>query len=402
MDDAYRKKVLLVHNSYQIPGGEDTVVENEKKMLESRGHTVILYKRNNEELGKMKRAQKLLFPLTVLFSLKTYREVKKLIKEEHVDIVHVHNTLCLISPSVYYAAFSCKIPVVQTVHNFRLICPGALLYRKDRKKEGHICEECLQKGMVCAIRHKCYRNSYIQTAVCVFSQKFHRIIGTYKRINAYICLSGFSKEKLTSLLSPDKIYIKPNYAPMPPADLDKKTDEKKDYYLYMGRLEIDKGIVILLEAFSQLKDKRLIIIGSGTYEAEMKNTIKEDNLTHIEYKGYCTGKAKEQLLKNANALIVPSQWYEGMPMSVIESYSYGVPVIASDIGTLSELVEEGVSGVKFQYNSSQALVESIHRFEAADINEIRENCRILFRRKYSETVNYNILMQIYDMTKRKQ
>ena len=127
--------VLIVHNYYQIPGGEDTVVANEKDMLESRGHKVILYTRNNLELKELGIKQKVLLPFTTVYNLRTYQEIRRIIKEKKVDIVHVHNTLNLISPSVYYAAFSMKVPVVQTVHNFRLLCPNAIFYRNH-----HICE----------------------------------------------------------------------------------------------------------------------------------------------------------------------------------------------------------------------------------------------------------------------
>ncbi|WP_336790603.1 glycosyltransferase [Paenibacillus sp. MMO-177] len=209
----HKPKILFVHNYYQIPGGEDTVVANEMNMLLDQGHEVILYSRNNSEIKSMSIFQKLLLPLTTIFSLKTYREVKKIIKQEKIEIVHVHNTLSLISPSVYYAAFSRKVNVVQTVHNFRLICPGALLYR-----EGEICEDCLSNGLKCAVTNSCYRNSKMQTLICVLMLKIHRLLGTYKRIN-YICLTEFNKRKLLQvnegnkqIINPEMVFVKPNFS----------------------------------------------------------------------------------------------------------------------------------------------------------------------------------------------
>ena len=163
-----KQKVLIVHNYYQIPGGEDTVVANEKKMLEDHGHEVVLYTRHNSELKTLSKLQKILLPISTVFNFQTYREVKKIIKEQKIEIVHVHNTLNLVSPSVYYAAFACHVPVVQTVHNFRLLCPGATFFR-----DGHVCEDCLSNGMVCAVKHKCYRGSTVQTLACVLSTWFH-------------------------------------------------------------------------------------------------------------------------------------------------------------------------------------------------------------------------------------
>nr|WP_106784354.1 glycosyltransferase [Lysinibacillus timonensis] len=207
-----KHKILIVHNYYQIPGGEDTVVANEKKMLELNGHEVVLYSRNNSELKRMGKFRKLLLPFTTVFSIKTYKEVKKVIRQQNIELVHVHNTLNLISPSVYYAAFSCKVPVIQTIHNFRLLCPSATFYR-----DGVICEECVCKGLKSAIKYSCYRGSKIQTLACVITLKIHRLLGTYRRLN-FICLTEFNKRKLLELnkgkkqiIDPDKVFVKPNF-----------------------------------------------------------------------------------------------------------------------------------------------------------------------------------------------
>lgn len=202
-----KEKVLIVHNYYQIPGGEDTVVANEKKLLEEYGHEVLLYSRNNSELRHFSKLQKLMLPITTVFNPKTYLEVKRVIRENNVDVVHVHNTLNLISPSVYYAALSCKVPVVQTIHNFRLLCPGATFYR-----DGHICEDCVSQGLGCAVKHSCYRGSKIQTLACVISTMIHRWTGIYGKLN-YICLTDFNREKLLQLkqIKSEQVFVKPNF-----------------------------------------------------------------------------------------------------------------------------------------------------------------------------------------------
>ncbi|MCP1450452.1 glycosyltransferase [Priestia megaterium] len=207
-----KKRVLIVHNYYQIPGGEDTVVNNEKKMLEEKGYEVWFYSRNNDELKSMSRLRKLFLPVTTIFSFKTYVEVKNIIKRNKIGVVHVHNTLNLVSPSVYYAAFTTKTPVVQTIHNFRLLCPGALLYRN-----GNVCVDCIDKGLKCAVVHKCYRESRLQTLACVITLKIHRFLGTYRKLN-YICLTEFNKKKLLEInkgkkqiIDPSKVFVKPNF-----------------------------------------------------------------------------------------------------------------------------------------------------------------------------------------------
>lgn len=207
VDDTKKQNILVVHNYYQIPGGEDTVVANEKKMLEEHGHKVILYSRNNSELNQMSKLRKLLLPVTTVFNPRTYKDIKRIIKKEKIEIVHAHNTLNLISPSVYYAARAMKVPMVQTVHNSRLLCPGATFYR-----DGHICEDCVEHGLKCALKHGCYRGSKIQTLACVISTWFHRMTGIYGK-NNYICLTEFNKSKLLELkqIKPEKVFVKPNF-----------------------------------------------------------------------------------------------------------------------------------------------------------------------------------------------
>lgn len=206
-----KQKVLLVHCYYQIHGGEDTVVANEKKLLEDNGHEVILYTRDNSEISRMSVLRKLLLPFLSIYNPRTSRDIKKIIKENRIDIVHVHNTLHLISPAVFYAAVKCGIPAVMTVHNFRLLCPGAMLYR-----DGHACEDCIGKGLRCAVRHGCYRGSRAQTLIQALSAAIHRSTGIYRKIS-FICLTPFNRDKLLLInqkrmtIDPARIYVKPNF-----------------------------------------------------------------------------------------------------------------------------------------------------------------------------------------------
>ena len=204
--------VLIVHNKYKQKGGEDVVVENETKLLKEMGYNVYTYIRSNEELNGMSFFQKICLPFTTIFSIKSYREVYKHIKENKIDILHVHNTLCVISPSVYYAGFKAKIPVFQTIHNFRLLFPSVLLLKDNR-----ICTECVDKGLNMALRYKCYRNSFIQTLMVVLMLKIHRMLGTYNRLN-YICLSEFNKIQIMKLnnikgisIDESQVFVKPNF-----------------------------------------------------------------------------------------------------------------------------------------------------------------------------------------------
>lgn len=395
MRDAKKKNILIVHNYYQIPGGEDTVVENEKKMLEKRGHKVVFYSRNNSELEQTSIFHKLSLPFTTVFNVRTYFDIKRIIKKYKIEIVHVHNTLTLISPAVYYAALSMNIPVVQTIHNFRLLCPGATLYR-----EGHICEECIDFNLKCAVKHNCYRNNKLQTLACVINTYFHRMTGIYRKIN-YICLTEFNKEKLLrlnkpskkKLVNPDKVYIKPNFTYQGVAH------KGNDYYLFIGRIEDIKGIKIVIDAFSKLPQYQLKIAGTGTKLEYYKKYAEK--LENVEFLGFIDSRESlNKAISKACALIVSSQWYETFGMVIIEAYSNHVPVISGDIGNIGILVEDGVTGYKFKYNSVENLINTIKKFENNLNSEtLSNNAFDKYENDFSEEKNYKMLLDIYNSLK---
>ena len=378
--------VLIVHNYYQIPGGEDTVVANEKKMLEENGHRVILYTRNNTELKQMSKLNKIFLPITTIFNLRTYRDIKKIIKAEDIDIVHVHNTLNLVSPAVYYAAISMRVPVIQTIHNFRLLCPGATFYR-----DGHVCEDCVKYGLKCAVKHSCYRGSKIQTLACVISTGFHRMTKVYGKIN-YICLTEFNKNKLLELkqISPEKVFVKPNFAENYKVFI--REDQRKPQFVFAGRLDKLKGIDLLFEAWKQMgiKAPRLIVCGTGPME-EWCQTFITNNKVNIELKGFVQNQEIRKIIANSKALILPTQWYEGFPMSIIEAFSVGTPVVVSNIGNTGSIVKEGVSGCKFDVNSPNDMVLAVNRCE-----NLCESTKREFQNYFTEVKNYDLLYRIYD------
>lgn len=372
-----KETVLIVHNYYKNPGGEDTVVENEKKLLEDHGHKVVLYTRNNAEIDRFSLVQKLLFPLRAIYSLRTAREIKKIVKREGIDVVHVHNTLSLISPSVYRAAKRCKVPVFQTVHNFRLLCPAATFYRN-----GAICEDCVKGGLHCALKHKCYRSSFVSTLVSAVTLKFNRMIGSYKI--DYICLTEFTKKKLSPLVGESRISVKPNFT----YDRGKK-EKKGEYYLFVGRLEEIKGVRLLIEAFSALP-LSLKIAGTGELFEELSKKVEGKG--NIELLGYQSKEQVTSLMKGAKALVMCSQWYETFGMVIIEAFSAGLPVVVGDVGNISSLVEEGVNGTKFVYNDVQSLREAVLRMEGSSMEE---GAYQTYLKLYTPERSYLQLMNIY-------
>ncbi len=378
---------MIVHNHYRIPGGEDTVAESEAKLLSEHGHEVVRYERSNDEAcGKLAMA------LESIFSIRTYREVRALIRREKIDIVHVHNTLHRISPSVYYAAAAEGVPVVQTMHNFRLLCPAGTFYR-----DGKVCEDCMKKGRFCALKHRCYRGSFLQTAVVALSNAIHLRTGIYRKLH-FICLTEFNREKLLMLnekklrVDPDKISVKPNFTPAYETAGNKAAGAP--YYVVLGRIERLKGSSLVAKAFARSK-KRLLFVGEGEQKEALAHYIERKGLKNIECVGQKDHDEAMRILSGARALIVASQWYETFGLSVIEAYSLGVPVIAVDFGNAGSLVRDGVTGVKYK-NSVSGLCEALERFEAMDRERLSRAAYEEYREEYSEEENYRQLKGIYD------
>ena len=388
-----KHKILLVHNFYQKPGGEDTVFYNEKKLLEQHGHEVVIYTRSNTEIKNI--FHKILLPFITIFNFKTYFDIKKIIKNQKIDIVHVHNTLCLISPSVFYAALSARVPVVQTLHNFRMQCPNGLFFR-----DNHICEDCATGKLVSALRHKCYRNSFFQTLAIVLMLKIHRLTGIYKKVN-FICLTEFNKNKLLLLnknkkiINENKIFIKPNFV-FDTSSLEKNNDKQsgnrnKDYYLFVGRLDYIKGIDIVLDAFTQMPDKIIHIVGSGK-EAYEDPYSKYPN---VKFLGQLSPSEVESEMSNAKALIFASRWYEGLPMAIIEAYKSSLPIISCNIGNASSLVIENTTGLHFKVADITSLIEAVNLFENIDTLSLSQNAEKEYKAKYTDVFAYTNMISMY-------
>lgn len=381
-----KHRVLMVHNYYQIAGGEDTVVANEKELLEDNGHEVFLYTRSNSELNSFSALKKMLLPFSTVFNVRTYREVKKLIKEKNIDVVHVHNTLNLVSPAVYYAARACRVPVVQTIHNFRLLCPNGVFYRN-----GHVCEDCTERGLMCAVKHSCYRGSRLQTLACVISTAIHRATRIYGKLN-YICLTEFNREKLLGLsqINPDRVFVKANFV-----DNDgtcTPSDQRKNQMVFAGRIDKLKGVDVLLRAWKRMGSDapKLIFCGTGPMD-EWCREYAEENGLNIDIRGFLPNAEVLKIVSESRAVILPTQWYEGFPMSIAEAFSVGTPVLCSDIGNAGSLITEGVTGHKFRPDSEEELAEAVMKLGDLHMSTMRE-----YQEKYTREKNYQMLLSVYN------
>lgn len=383
------KRILQVHNKYQQYGGEDAVVMLEYELLKKNGHVVEQLFFDNKNISSS-ISDKLKAGLSSIYNFSSSKIVEEKIIQFNPHLIHVHNFFPLLSPSVFYIANKNKIPIIITLHNYRLICANALLFR-----DGHICEECISKVFpLSGIRHKCYRQSSVQSAAVTMMSSVHKVIGTWKKmINTYIVLTEFGRDKFihSSLnLPPEKVVVKPNFV----VDFGFGNDKRENYYVFFGRLTEEKGIKILLESVKFFSFK-LKIIGDGPLRDFVeKNTMDYPN---IEFVGF---KDKEYIineLKNARGVIFPSIWYEGLPLSIIEALSTGTPIIISDLSPFKELITNGYNGFHFKTGNSQDLAQKIKHMDVniEKLSYLYFNARKTYLEKYTPEKNYFALMDIY-------
>ncbi|QCS49041.1 glycosyltransferase [Picosynechococcus sp. PCC 11901] len=384
-------RILIVHNRYRIRAGEDRVFEQESQLLRDADYDVRTWTVDNQDISEGSLWDKISLGLNTIWSRWAYHEALKIIQDFHPDIVHVHNFLPLLSPSIFYACRKAGVPVVQTIHNYRLGCPAATFFR-----EGAICELCLEKNLLQSLLYRCYRQSFIQTLTVAAMLQIHRWLGTWTRtVDAYIALTPFMRDKLIQMEIPaKKIYIKPNFID----DIPKIQHEAKfgEYYLFVGRLSPEKGIHILLEAYQKSNSSYpLVIIGSGELQATVEAAVKAN--PKIRYLGQQPKEQVKEYMQRAIALIFPSIWYEGFPLTILEAYSQSLPVVCSDIGSVSYAIEDGVTGFTYPAGNEEALKQVLASIEANPENWLGLKNKVLDSLDdiYFSKKNVHYLLRIY-------
>jgi glycosyltransferase involved in cell wall biosynthesis len=385
-------KILICHNFYQSRGGEAETVFRDKKLLEKKGHSVTLFDRDNKEINNYGLIQKIKLFFDIFFSFKTYREIKRIIEQQRPDIAHIHNVFPLISPSVYYALKKMKIPVLQTIHNYRFLCPNGLFLNN----KGKICERCKNGNFFHAIVGKCYRDSYLQTFGMAFTLCLHRKLKTFiNKIDIFVSPSNFLKKKLIEGRVPkEKIVVKPHFIECEKA---KPSYEFDNYVVYLGRLSREKGLFTLVKAFENIGNITLKIIGEGPTRKELERFVIQEGIKNVQFLGFIIGQEKFKILNKAMFMILPSECYENMPYAVLESFARGVPVIASKIGGLKELIEDGVTGFLFEPGNVEDLKQKIVKLlnDRELLLKIRYNVRKVVKEKYSEEIGYKNMIELY-------
>lgn len=384
-------KVLIIHNFYQQSGGEDKVVEQESAMLRSRGIETEHYYVHNDSIQSKGLANMAKLAVEAAWSFPEFKRIKELLLRVKPDVVHVHNFFPVISPSVYHACERLGVPVVQTLHNYRLICPAATFMRGNE-----VCEKCLHGTLLHSIRHGCYRGSQLQTIPVAAMIKFNELIGTWQhKVSRYIALTEFARDKFAESGIPlDRIAVKPNF--IHHQTVKAKYDPNDRYLLFVGRISAEKGVRNLLQAWSQLEDRgglRLVIIGDGPQKAELAAAYSQED---IQFLGKQDGDTVLDCMSRAMYVMVPSIWYEGFPMTIVESYSVGTPVLCSRIGALEEVVEDGVTGFHFQHDDLENIKTVIRRAVAYEnYAAMRQKVAENYAAHYTEEVNVKQLLAIY-------
>lgn len=342
--------ILQIHNYYAIRGGECAVVDAERSLLESRGHVVDQYMRSSQGIDGSPTHRKVYDYAAIAHNARVERELLCRLEQTPPDVAHVHNVFPLLSPSVYAALKKQGVPIVQTVHNFRFLCPNGTFFVR-----GQICERCQEKGFKEAVRLRCVRNSLptsIQYARAISRMWRNRTLT--EGVDRFIALNYFSKKKLVESGIPDqKIDICGNFT----TEVGSPSHSKEGYVLFLGRLSPEKGVQTLIEAARKLRVGRIKVAGLGPLEGQVRSAAEE--IQKLEFVGYVAGRQKVDLIQRACAMVVPSEWYENFPISVVESMSLGTPVIASDTGGLPEMFDDGESGILFEPGSSVSLARHI-------------------------------------------
>ncbi|MBD1847779.1 glycosyltransferase family 4 protein [Cyanobacteria bacterium FACHB-63] len=381
-------EILSVHTNYKIRGGEDESRESEERLLEKMGHRVDRYEESNYRMNQMNPISA---ATRTIWSIEAYQTMEQRLNDRAYNLVHVQNFFPVISPSIYYAARAKSVPVVQTLRNYRLLCPNALFFR-----HGRVCEDCLGKTVpLPGVIHSCYRQSRLASGVVATMITAHRALQTWNEmVDVYIALTEFARKKfIEGGLPQNKIVVKPNFVFPDPG----KAEEKEDFALFVGRLSVEKGVDTLIAAWQQVgQSMPLKIIGEGPLEDQVIEAAQ--NISSIQWLGRKPLPDVYELMGRARLLIFPSKWYETFGRVAVEAFAKGTPVIASNLGAIAEIVEHGRTGLHFSPGDSEDLARQVewalsHPLELAEMgNEARSE----FEAKYTAKQNYQRLMQIYE------
>lgn len=412
-------RILLVNYRYFISGGPEKYMFNIKKMLEDNGHEVIPFSihsnknveteyskyfvepigsRDTTYFDEVKKTPKSIWKMLTrsIYSIEVEKAIKREIRDVKPDIVYIIHFVNKLSPSVITGAKKMGVPVVLRLSDYFLLCP-----RFDFMYQKKICEDCLSKGYRRCIKKRCVKGSLFASAIRVFSMKFHSLIHVYRGVDAFITPSEFLKKKLVANgFDEKKITCIPTFTAS-------KSEIGKPqvgvYGLYFGRITEEKGVETVVKAYEKLPGYELKIMGDDTTgEAKrLKAYVEQRKIKNIEFLGFKSGIELEKVIKGARFILIPSIWYDNLPNTALESFQYSKPVIASNIGSLPELVVEGVNGFLFEAGNASALIETIKKLDDDEtVIKLGLESRKILETRFAPQAHYDALMKVFDKVRK--
>jgi glycosyltransferase involved in cell wall biosynthesis len=382
-------RILGVHNYYLRPGGEDTSFAQEMGLMERRGHQVVRFTRRNDELSGRSAIR---MAADAVWNRKSYRSLRDVVRKNRIEVVHFQNTFPIVSPAAIHAAKAEGAATVVSLRNYRLLCANSFLMRGGRP-----CELCVGKRVGWqGVRYRCYRDSWAASATVVALNAVHRAVGTWtEKVDMFIALTEFARSKLIEGgLPAPRIAVNGNFLAPDPGP---GTGSGR-FFLFVGRLSEEKGIATLLDAWEGVakEDWKLVIVGSGPEDTRVTAAQALD--PSIEWLGQRDSPEIMELMGKAVALVFPSQWYEGMPRTIIEAFARGTPVLAFDLGAMREMINSGRTGFLDEPGDAAQLRQRLRRIieDPEEMTAMRVHCRAEYREKYTEDSSYHRLSAIYD------
>jgi glycosyltransferase involved in cell wall biosynthesis len=382
--------VLLIHNFYRDRGGEDSVFDNELQALQDAGVNTITYTRHSTEIDNFSRKQKVMLFRDGYRNRQTEQDLEEIILSNRIDIAHVHNVFPLLSPSVYRVLKKHSIPVVQTLHNYRFLCANAVFYH-----HGKNCQKCLTRSRWNCVTEKCFRDSYLYSFwyTSIINKNIKVIRGA---IDGYIALTGFTRDIfLGQGFEAEKFHVKPNGFFRPESG----REDDGGYFLYLGRISEEKGIEFLLESCAERHDIQLVVAGDGPLLPVLRERYK--NAPGITFSGFVSGHQKEDLVNKATALIVPSTCHDNFPVSLVEAFSRGIPVVGSRIGGIPHIISDDKNGLIFSPGSGDELLQHLDSFtrDPSLRKRLGDQARDHFNKEMEFSRNIEHLLDIYKEVK---
>ncbi|MFC5649862.1 glycosyltransferase family 4 protein [Paenibacillus solisilvae] len=402
--------VLLVNKFYYIKGGSETYLFALKEQLEAEGHHVVPFSMDDSKNEKTKYSEyfvenvdynnmsffkKIKSASNIIYSFESKRNIKRLLDDENIDISHLHLFQHQISPSILFPLKQKRIPVVYTVHDLKVMCPNYKMMTNNT-----VCEQCKDGKFYNAMKNKCVKNSLSASSISMLEAYFHKFMKIYDSyIDYFITPSEYYKQKMIEWgYPPGKITHIPNFVHI---DKYQPYYGNDGYFLYLGRLSEEKGIMTLLKSLAYTKTQvKLVIAGTGPLSESIKEYISDHDLEdRVKLLGFVSGTQLQTTIQRSKCVVMPSEWYENGPLSLIESFAYGKPVIGSNIGGIPEHIDPNVNGLVFESKNAQELADKIDYMNSlsdAEINRFGTHARKKAETEYSHEVHFKQLKKIYD------